>query len=47
MKLGIGDVLTAIYLLKDDEAVSVEVKGKEVTLNRLRTAGRDTKGTKR
>lgn len=47
MKLGIGDVLTAIYLLKDDEAVSVEVKGKEVALNRLRTAGRDTKGTKR
>ncbi len=47
MKLGIGDVLTAIYLLKDDEAVSVEVKGKEVALSRLRTAGRDTKGTKR
>ncbi len=47
MKLGAGDALTAIYLLNADDAVSIEVKGKEVALNRLRTAGRDTKGTKR
>lgn len=47
MKLGAGDTLTAIYLLNAEDAVNIEVKGKEVALNRLRTAGRDTKGTKR
>ena len=47
MKLGAGDALTAIYLLNAEDSVNVEVKGKEVALNRLRTAGRDTKGTKR
>lgn len=47
MKLGAGDALTAIYLLNAEDSVDVEVKGKEVALNRLRTAGRDTKGTKR
>ena len=47
MKLGAGDALTAIYLLNVEDSVNVEVKGKEVALNRLRTAGRDTKGTKR
>lgn len=47
MKLGAGDALTAIYLLNAEDLVNVEVKGKEVALNRLRTAGRDTKGTKR
>lgn len=47
MKLGAGDALTAIYLLNAEDAVNIEVKGKEVALNRLRTAGRDTKGTKR
>ena len=47
MKLGAGDALTAIYLLNAEESLNIEVKGKEVALNRLRTAGRDTKGTKR
>ena len=47
MKLGAGDALTAIYLLNAEDSLSIEVKGKEVALNRLRTAGRDTKGTKR
>ena len=47
MKLGAGDALTAIYLLNAEDSVNVEVKGKEVALNRLPTAGRDTKGTKR
>ncbi len=47
MKLGAGDALTAIYLMNAEDSVNVEVKGKEVALNRLRTAGRDTKGTKR
>ena len=47
MKLGAGDALAAIYLLNAEDIVNIEVKGKEVALNRLRTAGRDTKGTKR
>lgn len=47
MKLGVGDALAAIYLLNAEDVVNIEVKGKEVALNRLRTAGRDTKGTKR
>ena len=45
MKLGAGDALAAIYLLNAEDVVNIE--GKEVALNRLRTAGRDTKGTKR
>lgn len=47
MKLGAGDALAAIYLLNAEDVVNIEVKGKEVALNRLRTAGRDTKGNKR
>ena len=47
MKLGAGDALTAIYPLNAEDSLNIEVKGKEVALNRLRTAGRDTKGTKR
>ena len=47
MKLGAGDALAAIYLLNAEDVVNIEVTGKEVALNRLRTAGRDTKGTKR
>ena len=47
MKLGAGDALAAIYLLNAEDVVNIEVKGKEMALNRLRTAGRDTKGTKR
>lgn len=47
MKLGMGDALHAIYLLAEGEALSIEIKGKEVALNRLHTASRDTKGTKK
>lgn len=47
MKLGAGDALAATYLLNAEDVVNIEVKGKEVALNRLRTAGRDTKGNKR
>ena len=47
MKLGAGDALAAIYLLNAEDIVNIEVKGKEVALNRLRTAGRDMKGNKR
>lgn len=47
MKLGAGDALTAIHLLGEGEAASVEVKGKEIALNRLHVGNRDTKGTKK
>lgn len=47
MKLGAGDALTAIHLLSDGDNVTVEVKGKEVALNRLHVGNRDTKGTKK
>ena len=47
MKLGAGDALTAIHVLHEGESISVEVKGKEVALNRLHIGNRDTKGTKK
>lgn len=47
MKLGTGDTLTEIHLLTDGETKSVEVKGKEIALNRLHIGNRDTKGTKK
>lgn len=47
MKLGAGDALTAIYPILEGESVSVEVKGKEIALNRLHVGNRDTKGTKK
>jgi DNA gyrase subunit A len=47
MKLGTGDALSDIYLLREGEERSIEVKGKELALNRLRVGNRDTKGTKK
>ncbi|MDD6058129.1 MAG: DNA gyrase C-terminal beta-propeller domain-containing protein, partial [Clostridiales bacterium] len=47
MKFGEQDTLAAIYLLGDGETRSVEIRGKEVVLNRLHTGNRDTKGTKK
>lgn len=47
MKLGAGDALIAIHLLANGDNVNVEVKGKEVALNRLHVGNRDTKGTKK
>ena len=48
MRLASGDQLEAIYLLREeDEPVSVRIKDKEVVLNRLHVANRDTKGVKR
>ena len=47
MKLGAGDALAAIHLLANGDNVNVEVKGKEVVLNRLHVGNRDTKGTKK
>lgn len=47
MKLGSGDMLTAIYMLADGESRNVEVKGKEIAVNRLHIGSRDTKGTRK
>lgn len=47
MKLGAGDMLRAIYLLKENEECNIEVNGKEIALHRLRVANRDTRGTKK
>ena len=47
MKLAAGDTLSNIYLLDNESEQTIEVKGKEVVLNRLRIGNRDTKGTKR
>ena len=47
MRLDREDELTDIYLLNDQEEKAVEVKGKQVALNRLHIANRDTKGVKK
>lgn len=47
MRLGAGDVLTAVHVLDGGDGAVVEVKGKEVALNRLHIGNRDTKGSKR
>ena len=47
MKLDAGDELSAIYYLPDGDNENVEVKGREIALNRLHIGNRDTKGVKR
>jgi DNA gyrase subunit A len=47
MKLDKDDALSDIYYLVDGDNENVEVKGKEVALNRLHIGNRDTKGVKR
>ena len=47
MKLDSGDELKNIYVLKDGENEEVEVKGKQIALNRLHIGNRDTKGVKK
>lgn len=47
MKLDKGDELKEIFILADGENQVVEVKGKEIALNRLHIGNRDTKGVKR
>ncbi|MBE5890866.1 MAG: DNA topoisomerase 4 subunit A [Lachnospiraceae bacterium] len=47
MKLDKGDELQAVYFLAEGDNQIVEVKGKEVSLNRLHIGNRDTKGVKR
>ena len=47
MKLDSGDALKNIYVLKEGENEEVEVKGKQIALNRLHIGNRDTKGVKK
>jgi DNA gyrase subunit A len=47
MKLAEGDVLKAIYVMREGENREVEVKGKKISLNRLHIGNRDTKGVKK
>lgn len=47
MKLGPGDALAQIYIVKPGESRMVELKGREIALHRLHTGNRDTKGTKK
>lgn len=47
MKLDKGDELSNIYFLEEKDNETVEVKGKEIVLNRLHIGNRDTKGVKR
>ena len=47
MRLERNDELKNVYILSDDDSVEVEVKGKQIVLNRLHIANRDTKGVKK
>ena len=47
MKLDKDDELQNIYILSDGENEMLEVKGKEIALNRLHIGNRDTKGVKK
>lgn len=47
MRLERNDELKTVYILSDDDSVEVEVKGKQIALNRLHIANRDTKGVKK
>ena len=47
MKLGAGDSLMEIHLLREGEDLVVERSGKEIVLNRLHMAKRDGKGIKK
>ncbi|SDX82574.1 DNA gyrase/topoisomerase IV subunit A [Lachnobacterium bovis] len=48
MRLADNDEIIETYFVSDDsDTISVDVKGKEVVLNRLHVANRDTKGVKK
>lgn len=47
MRLNAEDELKAVYVLHDGENKEIEVKGKQVALNRLHVGNRDTKGVKK
>ena len=46
MKLGTKDGLEAVYLIRSGEEKTILYKEKELSLLRLKMAGRDQKGTK-
>jgi DNA gyrase subunit A len=46
IKLSEGDYITHVYVLDAGDNITIEFKGKEVSLRKLKTAKRDTKGTK-
>lgn len=46
IKLSAGDFVTHVYVLDAGDNMMIEYKGKEVALRKLKTARRDTKGTK-
>lgn len=46
IKLTAGDFVTHVYVLDAGDNMMIEYKGKEVALRKLKTARRDTKGTK-
>lgn len=46
IKLAAGDYITHVYVLDAGDNMVIDYKGKEVALRKLKTAKRDTKGTK-
>ena len=46
MKFAVGDEVACAYFLMPGESMKIALKDKELELNRLRVAGRDTKGVK-
>lgn len=46
IKLAAGDYITHVYVLDAGDNMIIDYKGKEVALRKLKTAKRDTKGTK-
>lgn len=46
MKLGAGDSIDDVYLIPEGADITIDYKGREVSLKRLKTAKRDGKGSK-
>ena len=46
MKLGAKDAVEQVYYIRNAEECLIEYKGKQLSLNKLKTAKRDGKGTK-
>ena len=47
MKLAAKDTLAQVYVIGENEEKAVKIKDKDIYLNRLHVAGRDTKGVKK
>lgn len=47
MRLSVGDAITAVHLLKEDQTKEIEIKDRKIALDRMRISKRDTKGTKK